>query len=229
MPLTTDEVALVETATATINSIPLSEDYSVASAARASDGRVFSGVNVYHFTGGPCAELVVLGVAAASGVEHLTHIVAVGNNYRGILSPCGRCRQVLLDLQPGIQVIVGQKGSSETERAVPITELLPSSYVQPIPVIFKALTSSGPVVVDFFATWCGPCKAIAPVVGKLSETYTDVRFIQVDVDKAKSIAQEHQVRAMPTFVLYKDGKLLDKRIVGGNMKELEEGIKSIIA
>ncbi|KAL4871468.1 hypothetical protein BDV12DRAFT_28971 [Aspergillus spectabilis] len=97
------------------------------------------------------------------------------------------------------------------------------------PVIFKALTSSGPVVVDFFATWCGPCKAIAPVVGKLSETYTDVKFIQVDVDKARSIAQEHEIRAMPTFVLYKDGKRLEKRVVGGNLKELEEGIKGIIA
>lgn len=56
-----------------------------------------------------------------------------------------------------------------------------------------------------------------------------MRFIQVDVDKARSIAQEHEIRAMPTFVLYKDGKLLDKRVVGGNMKELEEQIKAIIA
>ncbi|PYH97161.1 thioredoxin [Aspergillus ellipticus CBS 707.79] len=97
------------------------------------------------------------------------------------------------------------------------------------PVIFKALTSSGPVVVDFFATWCGPCKAVAPVVGKLSETYPNVRFIQVDVDKVRSVAQELQVRAMPTFVLYKDGSPLEKRVVGGNMKELEEAIKGISA
>ncbi|KAL4935238.1 hypothetical protein BDV06DRAFT_217575 [Aspergillus oleicola] len=225
MSLTAEEVALVETATSTVNSIPFSEDHSVAGAAIALDGRVFTGMNVYHFTGGPCAELVVLGVAAAAGASQLTHIVAVGNNQRGILSPCGRCRQVLLDLQPGIRVIIGPSGISR-ERSVGIAELLPNSY---LPVIFKALVSSGPVVVDFFATWCGPCKAIAPVVGKLSETYTDVRFIQVDVDKARSIAQEHQIRAMPTFVLYKDGKLLDKRVVGGNMKELEEAIKSIIA
>ncbi|PLN80247.1 thioredoxin [Aspergillus taichungensis] len=95
------------------------------------------------------------------------------------------------------------------------------------PVIFKALTSSGPVVVDFFATWCGPCKAVAPVVGKLSETYSDVRFIQVDVDKLKTVATELEVRAMPTFVLFKDGKAQEKRVVGGNMKELEEGIKGI--
>jgi thioredoxin 1 len=97
------------------------------------------------------------------------------------------------------------------------------------PVIFKALTSSGPVVVDFFATWCGPCKAVAPVVGKLSETYTDVRFIQVDVDKVPQIAKELAVRAMPTFVLFKDGKPLEERVVGGNMQALENGIKGLVA
>ncbi|GFF42081.1 thioredoxin [Aspergillus udagawae] len=97
------------------------------------------------------------------------------------------------------------------------------------PVIYKALTSSGPVVVDFFATWCGPCKAIAPIVGKLSETYPNVRFIQVDVDKVRSVAQEMNIRAMPTFVLYKDGQPLEKRVVGGNVRELEEMIKSISA
>ncbi|KAF7596524.1 hypothetical protein BBP40_001397 [Aspergillus hancockii] len=97
------------------------------------------------------------------------------------------------------------------------------------PVIFKALTSSGPVVVDFFATWCGPCKAVAPVVGKLSETYTNVRFLQVDVDKVPQIAKELSVRAMPTFVLFKDGKPLEERVVGGNMQALENGIKGLVA
>lgn len=97
------------------------------------------------------------------------------------------------------------------------------------PVIFKALTSSGPVVVDFFATWCGPCKQIAPHVGKLSETYPNVRFIQVDVDKVRSVAQEMQIRAMPTFVLFKDGQQWEKRVVGGNLKELEDQIKAISA
>ncbi|KAE8149948.1 thioredoxin-like protein [Aspergillus avenaceus] len=96
------------------------------------------------------------------------------------------------------------------------------------PVIFKALTSSGPAVVDFFATWCGPCKAVAPVVGKLSETYPDVRFIQIDVDKNPQISQELGVRAMPTFVLFKDGKPLEQRVVGGNMKALEEGVKGLL-
>lgn len=126
-PLSQEESTLIERATATINSIPISEDYSVASAALSSDGRIFTGVNVYHFTGGPCAELVVLGTAAAAAAGNLTCIVAIGNENRGILSPCGRCRQVLLDLHPGIKVIV--KDSDGQPTAVGIRELLPSGYV----------------------------------------------------------------------------------------------------
>ena len=119
---------LIEAATNTINSIRFSENHSVATATISSDGRVFTGVNVYHFTGGPCAELVVLGVAAAAGIEQLTHIVTVGNKQRGILNPCGRCRQVLLDLHPDIKVIVTGPSGLAVES---IRDLLPYMYVNP--------------------------------------------------------------------------------------------------
>jgi cytidine deaminase len=96
--------------------------HTTAAAARTSDGRIVTGVNVYHFTGGPCAELVVIGRAAAEGVVELTQIVAVGDRNRGILSPCGRCRQVLFDYFPTIDVVLGTGTSART---VAIADLLP--------------------------------------------------------------------------------------------------------
>ncbi|QKZ20759.1 cytidine deaminase family protein [Streptomyces chartreusis] len=102
------------------------DNHTVAAAARAQDGRVITAVNAYHFTGGPCAELVLIGAAAAQGAYDLDTIVAVGNRDRGIVPPCGRCRQVLLDYFPALKVIVGE---GDRTRAVPITDLLPESYV----------------------------------------------------------------------------------------------------
>jgi cytidine deaminase len=124
---TSQEYDLIELARNTINSIPKSDNHSVASAALSADGRIFSGVNVFHFTGGPCAELVVLGVAAGAGAQKLTHIVAVGEDggEGTIMNPCGRCRQVLRDFHPGIKVVVQVDGA---EVSVSIDELLPYAY-----------------------------------------------------------------------------------------------------
>lgn len=126
MPLSTAEADLIKQATSVVNSIPPSDAHSIASAAIDSNDRVFTGVNVHHFTGGPCAELVVLGMAAAAGASQLTHIVAVTNRQGSIPNPCGRCRQVLFDLQPQIKVIVAEDGGGP--RAMEIADLLPYTY-----------------------------------------------------------------------------------------------------
>lgn len=102
--------------------------HTVAAAAMDTAGRIHTGVNVFHFTGGPCAELVVLGAAAAAGAGPLTTMVAVGNGGRGVISPCGRCRQTLLDLHPDCFVIV--PGPDAPDYA-PIHTLLPNSYRHP--------------------------------------------------------------------------------------------------
>ncbi|MFC8086560.1 cytidine deaminase [Streptomyces sp. NPDC057340] len=102
------------------------DNHTMAAAARARDGRIVTAVNTYHFTGGPCAELVVVGAAAAQGVYELETIVAVGDRGRGVVPPCGRCRQVLLDYFPGLRVIVGD---GDRVRAVPVADLLPETYV----------------------------------------------------------------------------------------------------
>ncbi|MFI1012793.1 cytidine deaminase family protein [Streptomyces sp. NPDC020965] len=117
---------LVEAAAEVARTRTDGEDQTVAAAARARDGRIVTGVNVYHFTGGPCAELVVLGAAAAQGVRDLETIVAVGDRDRGVIPPCGRCRQVLLDHYPSLRVIVGQ---GDRTRVVAVADLLPESYI----------------------------------------------------------------------------------------------------
>jgi cytidine deaminase len=103
-------------------------NHTVAAAAMDIAGRTFTAVNDYHFTGGPCAELVVLGLAASAGAAPLTTMVAVGDGGRGVIAPCGRCRQVLLDQQPGCNVIVPTPDGPEL---VSIRHLLPFMYQVP--------------------------------------------------------------------------------------------------
>ncbi|GAA2404945.1 cytidine deaminase [Streptomyces glaucosporus] len=102
------------------------DNHTMAVAARARDGRIVTAVNAYHFTGGPCAELVLIGTAAAQGAYDLDIIVAVGDRDRGVVPPCGRCRQVLLDYFPDLKVVVG---TNDGLRMVPVTDLLPESYI----------------------------------------------------------------------------------------------------
>ncbi|MDG4858930.1 cytidine deaminase [Streptomyces sp. T-3] len=96
--------------------------HTMGAAVRAADGALHGGINVYHFTGGPCAELVALGNARASGARELTTIVAVGNLGRGVIGPCGKDRQILLDQHPGIRVILP---TAQGVGSVRIEDLLP--------------------------------------------------------------------------------------------------------
>ena len=126
-PLYLEEVELVEVARRTIESSTDAgpdEDgiHTMGAAVRADDGRIFAGVNLYHFTGGPCAELVALGAARAGGATGVTHIVAVGNHGRGPIGPCGRDRQVLFDYYPGVRVILP---TVDGPMSVKIEDLLP--------------------------------------------------------------------------------------------------------
>lgn len=129
-PLDAAEQALVERARQTIDvatDAGPDEDgvHTMGAAVRAVDGQVFSGVNLYHFTGGPCAELVALAAARTGGATRLTHVVAVGNHGRGVRAPCGRDRQVLADYYPGIRVIVPTDAG---DTSVEIEDLLPARF-----------------------------------------------------------------------------------------------------
>lgn len=80
------------------------------------------------------------------------------------------------------------------------------------------------VVLDCFATWCGPCKTIAPTIAKYSEEYTTAKFFKVDVDEASDVAQELGIRAMPTFLFFKNGEKVGE-VVGANARQIEATIK----
>ncbi len=125
--LTDDERELVELARSTIDANsdagPDGDGvHTMGAAVRGADGRAFTGVNLYHFTGGPCAELVALGAARAGGAREVTAIVAVGNHGRGPVGPCGRDRQVLFDYHPGIRVLLP---TAAGVKSVLIEDLMP--------------------------------------------------------------------------------------------------------
>lgn len=76
----------------------------------------------------------------------------------------------------------------------------------------------GVVVVDFFATWCGPCKMLAPVFESVSEEVSDAKFVKVDIDESLELAQKFGISTVPTMMIFKDGKVVDK-LVGFMPKE----------
>jgi len=92
----------------------------------------------------------------------------------------------------------------------------------------SALAQPGGLVIDCFATWCGPCKVIAPKVVEFSKKYPGTRFYKVDVDEVPDVAQELNITAMPTFVLFKDGELANT-VIGASPPALEAAIKTIAA
>ncbi|GGF34664.1 hypothetical protein GCM10011519_05150 [Marmoricola endophyticus] len=127
------ERALVELATRTIDDHtddPGDGDgiHTVGAAVLDADGGMHVGVNLYHFTGGPCAELVALGAARAAGARDVRAIVAVGSRGRGVLAPCGRDRQVLLDYYPACRVVLPAEDGLVS---VACTDLLPWAYRSP--------------------------------------------------------------------------------------------------
>jgi thioredoxin 1 len=90
----------------------------------------------------------------------------------------------------------------------------------------KALTDAGDalVVLDCFATWCGPCKVIAPKVVQMAQQFESTRFYKIDVDEVNDVASELGIRAMPTFLLFKNGEKIEE-IVGANEKALRAAIE----
>ncbi|MBP3350323.1 MAG: thioredoxin [Bacteroidaceae bacterium] len=94
----------------------------------------------------------------------------------------------------------------------------------------KELIASGkPVVIDFWAEWCGPCRQIGPFVDELAAQYEgQVTIGKYNVDEGEEISGEYGIRNIPTLLFFKDGQLVDKHVGSANKAQLEEKVKKLL-
>lgn len=92
----------------------------------------------------------------------------------------------------------------------------------------EVLQSDVPVVVDFYADWCGPCKMMSPVVEKLADTYADkVKIGKLNTDEAQSLAAKYGVMSIPNIVFFKNGEVVDRQVGAVPQSVLEDKIKNL--
>ncbi|MBQ8540833.1 MAG: thioredoxin [Clostridia bacterium] len=93
----------------------------------------------------------------------------------------------------------------------------------------EVLNSPVPVVVDFFATWCGPCRMLSPVLESVAEDFEDkVKFVKLDVDEAPDIAKDYSVMSIPTLIIVKGGEEVAKQVGALGAEALENWIEENI-
>ncbi|RDX94376.1 hypothetical protein CR513_23250, partial [Mucuna pruriens] len=87
----------------------------------------------------------------------------------------------------------------------------------------KGKDSKKLIVVDFTASWCGPCRFIGPILAEIARNTPEVIFLKVDVDELRTVSENWSIEAMPTFLFLKEGKLVDK-LVGARKEDLQRTI-----
>ena len=92
----------------------------------------------------------------------------------------------------------------------------------------EVLQSDKPVLVDFFAEWCGPCRQMLPVVAQIAEERTDIKIFKMNVDEAPKTPVEYGVQSIPTFILFKQGQAVDMLVGSATKSEIVQWIDSKI-
>ena len=89
---------------------------------------------------------------------------------------------------------------------------------------FKEKIKTGKVLVDCYATWCGPCKMMGPIIDTIAKEVEGVSFYKLDIDDAEEVAEEYEITSIPTLLLFENGKFKDRSI---GLKSKEDIIKFI--
>ena len=94
----------------------------------------------------------------------------------------------------------------------------------------EVLFSAVPVVVDVYADWCGPCRALAPVLDRLAAHYSGrVRFVKVNADEEQDLVSYYRVEGLPTLLLFRDGQLVDRVVGLADMRAIAAKIETLTA
>ena len=91
---------------------------------------------------------------------------------------------------------------------------------------FDNLISNDVVLVDFFATWCGPCKMLSPILEEMANERSSVKIVKVDIDESMDLARRYGIMSVPTLLLFKDGKLISQTTGFMPKTDLENWINS---
>ena len=93
----------------------------------------------------------------------------------------------------------------------------------------EVLKATGPVLVDFWAEWCGPCKTLSPLVDQLAdELKGKVKVVKVNIDEAPDAPTKYGVRGIPTLMIFKDGQVVDTRVGGMPKSQLSEWVQGTV-
>lgn len=105
------------------------------------------------------------------------------------------------------------------ENKVEIIKITSANFEQ------EVIKSEGTILIDFYADWCGPCKMMSPVIDKIAEENPDIKVGKINIDEEEALAIQFRVMSIPTFMIIKDGKIVNQIVGMVSKSELEEALK----